>query len=111
MQFFLLYEENRQDRAATVIVGTVSNAPASLVAGLRTREGGFTSPFREELLFGKAVVKPKRPPDRGHLQLAQRDRHPGIRRQPARFEAAENVENRVDSVQGKWQVARFQIPE
>ena len=59
VQFFGSYEENRQDRDATVIAGTVSSAPASLVERLRAYEGVFTSPFREKLLFGKASMQPK----------------------------------------------------
>ena len=58
VQFFGSYEENRQDRASTVLVGNVSTAPPALVADLRTREGVFTSPFREKLLFAKGSWQP-----------------------------------------------------
>ena len=81
MQFFGSYEENRQDRAASVLAGTVSSAPPSLVERVRAYEGVFTSPFREKLLFGKGVASAEAgPAGRGHLQLAQRNRHPRLRR-------------------------------
>ena len=52
------YEENRQDRASQVILGSVSNAPPALLDALRTFEGTFTSPFRERLLFAKGTYQP-----------------------------------------------------
>jgi hypothetical protein len=106
MQFFGSYEENRQDRAANVLVGTVSTAPASLVSRLRGYEGVFTSPFREKLLFGKVSLQPKL----GHqAEVTYNWRNEtDIRGFGGRdsFETAENVENRVDSLQGKWQTAQ-----
>ena len=39
-------------------MGSVSTAPPSLVTDLRTREGVFTSPFREKLLFAKGSWQP-----------------------------------------------------
>lgn len=107
-QFFGSYEENRQDRQNTVTVGTITNAPAALVADLRRREGVFTSPFREKLLFGKGSWQPAQ----GHqaeMTYSWRN-ETDIRGFGGRtsFEAAENVRNRVDSVQGKWQFARSQ---
>jgi Carboxypeptidase regulatory-like domain len=105
MQFFGSYEENRQDRANTVTVGTVSTAPPSLVNQLRAYEGTFTSPFREKLLFGKASVQPKQGQ---HLEITYNWRDETDIRSfggQTSFESAENVKNRVDSVQGKWQVA------
>jgi hypothetical protein len=107
-QFFASYEENRQDRQNTVLVGTVSTAPPSLVADLRRREGVFTSPFREKLLFGKGSWQPAQ----GHqAEVTYSWRNETDIRGfggATSFEAAENVRNRVDSVQGKWQIARSQ---
>ncbi len=109
MQFFGSYEENRQDRAANVIVGTVSTAPASLVSRLQGYEGVFTSPFREKLLFGKVSLQPKL----GHqVEVTYNWRNEtdirgfGGQGGSNSFETAENVENRVDSLQGKWQTAQ-----
>jgi Carboxypeptidase regulatory-like domain/TonB dependent receptor len=107
-QFFGSYEENRQDRAGTVIVGTVSNAPAALIEQLRAFEGVFTSPFREKLLFGKASLQPKQG-QRAEITYNWRNetdiRGFGGQGGSNSFETAENVRNRVDSLQGKWQVA------
>jgi hypothetical protein len=102
-QFFASYEENRQDRANTVIVGTVSNAPAALVQDLLLHEGAFTSPFREKLLFAKGSWQPASG-QQVELSYNWRDETDirGFGGQTS-FEAAENVKNRVDSLQGKWQ--------
>jgi outer membrane receptor protein involved in Fe transport len=104
-QFFASYEENRQDRANTVLVGSVSSAPPALVADLRTREGVFVSPFREKLLFSKLSWQPAQ----GHqTEVTYNWRNETDIRGfggTTSFEAAENVRNRVDSVQGRWQVA------
>ncbi|MBI2220204.1 MAG: TonB-dependent receptor [Acidobacteria bacterium] len=105
VQFFGSYEENRQDRDSTVIAGTVSNAPPALVERLRTFEGTFTSPFREKLLFGKVSMQPA---SAQQLEVTYNWRdETDIRGFGGRtsFESAENVRNRVDSVQGKWQLA------
>jgi hypothetical protein len=104
-QFFGSYEENRQDRQNTVLVGTVSTAPPALVADLRAREGVFTSPFREKLLFTKGSFHP----GQGHqAEVTYSWRNETDIRGfggTTSFEAAENVRNRVDSLQGKWQMA------
>ncbi len=109
LQFFGSYEENRQDRAATVIVGTVSTAPASLVERLRAYEGVFTSPFREKLLFGKASLQPTQG-QQAEVTYNWRNetdiRGFGGAAASNSFETAENVRNRVDSLQGKWQMTR-----
>ena len=104
-QFFGSYEENRQDRQNTVLVGTVSTAPPALVADLQGREGVFTSPFREKLLFTKASFQPAQG-HQGEVTYSWRNETDirGFGGQTS-FEAAENVRNRVDSVQGKWQMA------
>lgn len=105
MHFFASFEENRQDRDNTVIVGTVSDAPASLLDQLRAQEGTFLSPFREKLLFAKGSLQP-RSGQNVEVTYSWRD-ETDIRGFGGRtsFEAAENVRNRVDSGQGKWQVA------
>jgi hypothetical protein len=111
-QFFGSYEENRQDRAGNVLVGTVSSAPASLVQRLRAFEGVFTSPFREKLLFGKATFQPA-VGQQGEITYNWRNetdiRGFGGQGGSNSFQTAENVRNRVDSLQGKWQIggARF----
>jgi hypothetical protein len=108
-QFFGSYEENRQDRAGSVLMGTVSTAPAALVERLRAFEGVFTSPFREKLLFGKISSQPGQGQ---HAELTYNWRNEtdirGFGGQGASnsFQTAENVKNRVDSLQGKWQLAR-----
>ena len=48
LQFFGSYEENRQDRAANVLVGTVSTAPASLVSAPARIRGGLHQPVPRE---------------------------------------------------------------
>jgi outer membrane receptor protein involved in Fe transport len=108
MQFFGSYEENRQDRDGTVIVGTVTGAPQALVDRLRAYEGTFTSPFREKLLFGKLSFQPRQA---HHLQATYNFRHEtdirgfGGQGGANSFETAENVRNRVDSLQTKYQIA------
>jgi hypothetical protein len=102
VQFFGSYEENRQDRANTVNVGTVSNAPPSLVERLRAFEGTFVSPFRENLLFGKVSMQPGAGQQ---VEVTYNWRNETDIRNfggLTSVEAAENVRNRVDSVQGKW---------
>ena len=105
-QFFGSYEENRQDRASTVLVGSVSTAPAALVADLRTREGVFTSPFRERLLFAKASWQPAQGQQAETTYSWRNETDIRGFGGTTSFEAAENVRNRVDSLQGKWQIAR-----
>ena len=108
MQFFGSYEENRQDRDGTVLVGTVTGAPQALVDRLRAYEGVFTSPFREKLLFGKLSFVPRRA---HQLQVTYNFRHEtdirgfGGQGGANSYETAENVRNRVDSLQAKYQIA------
>jgi outer membrane receptor protein involved in Fe transport len=108
MQFFGSYEENRQDRDGTVVVGTVTGAPQALVDRLRAYEGVFTSPFREKLLFGKLSFVPR---DAHSLQMTYNFRHEtdirgfGGQGGSNSYETAENVRNRVDSLQTKYQIA------
>ena len=106
-QFFGSYEENRQDRAGTVIVGSVSNVPAALMQRLLGYEGIFVSPFREKLLFAKLSSQPTQ----GHrLEGTYNWRNEtdirgfGGQGGSNSYQTAENVKNRVDSAQGKWQL-------
>ena len=110
-QFFASYEENRQDRAGNVLVGTVSTAPASLVQRLRAFEGLFISPFREKLLFAKTSV-PARPGSAGrnHLQLAQRNRHPRLRRAGRQQQLPDRRERAQPRRLGPGQVADRAAP-
>ena len=57
MQVFGSYEENRQDRAKRVFVGTTPFPPS--LDFLRDYEGTFLSPFREKLFFGKLTSQPR----------------------------------------------------
>ena len=108
MQFFASYEENRQDRDGTVIVGTVTGAPQALVDRLRAYEGVFTSPFRERLLFGKLSYQPRTGRD---IQVTYNLRNEtdirgfGGQGGANSYETAENVRNRVDAVQAKYQTS------
>jgi hypothetical protein len=108
MQFFGSYEENRQDRAASVLVGTVTTAPPSLVQRLRAFEGTFVSPFREKLLFAKTSFQPAQG-QQAEITYNWRN-ETDIRNFGApgsnSYQTAENVRNRVDSLQGKWQIGR-----
>ncbi len=108
MQFFGSYEENRQDRAGTVIVGTISGVPESVLTRLRPYEGTFISPFRERLLFGKLSFKP-RPTHQAEITYNLRNetdiRGFGGQGGANSFETAENVRNRVDSLLGKYLIA------
>jgi outer membrane receptor protein involved in Fe transport len=100
LQVFGSYEENRQDRAERVFLGTTPFPPT--LDFLRAYEGTFTSPFREKLFFGKLTSQPR---SGQALELSYSLRHEtdirGFGRQTS-FESAENVRNRVDSVLGKW---------
>jgi Carboxypeptidase regulatory-like domain/TonB dependent receptor len=109
MQFFASYEENRQERAGNVLVGTVSTAPESLVQRLRAFEGLFISPFREKLLFAKTSFQPRQG-QQAEITYNWRNetdiRGFGGQGASNSFQTAENVHNRVDSLQGKWQIAQ-----
>jgi Carboxypeptidase regulatory-like domain/TonB dependent receptor len=109
-QFFGAYEENRQDRASQVILGTVTNAPQPLIDALLPFEGTFTSPFREKLLFLKGTFQPTAGQS-AELTYNWRNEtdirgfgNQGATAQTS-FQSAENIRNRVDSVLGKYQVA------
>jgi hypothetical protein len=106
MQVFASYEENRQDRANRVFLGTTPFPPS--LDFLRAYEGTFTSPFREKLFFGKLTAQPRV----GHsLELSYSLRNETDIRsfgQQTSFDSAENVRNRVDSVLGKWMMPKRQ---
>ena len=102
LQVFGSYEENRQDRANRVFLGTTP-FPQSLEF-LRAFEGTFISPFREKLFFGKLSAQP-RPGHSAEVSYSLRN-ETDVRNfgQQTSFEAAENVRNRVDSILGKWAI-------
>ena len=103
LQVFGSYEENRQDRANRVFLGTTPFPPS--LDFLRDYEGTFVSPFREHLFFGKLTGQP-RPGQTAELSYSLRN-ETDIRSFGGQtsFESAENVRNRVDSLLGKWTVA------
>ena len=106
LQVFGSYEENRQDRANRVFLGTTP-FPESLNF-LRDYEGTFISPFREKLFFGKLTgAAAPGAVGRDQLQPAQRNRHQELRRanqlrvgrerpQPGRFGAGQ-MDHRPDA--------------
>jgi outer membrane receptor protein involved in Fe transport len=108
MQFFGSYEENRQDRAGTVVVGQITGVPAAVTARLLPYEGTFISPFRERLFFTKLSMQPR---NAHHAEVTYNLRNEtdirgfGGQGGSNSYETAENVRNRVDSVLGKYQVA------
>ncbi len=98
---FGAYEENRQNRDSQVFLGGTP-APASL--NLQQFQGTFPSQFREKLGFGKATYQPKvgQVVDLSYSLRTESDvRSFGNQ---TGFEAAEDVQNRVDSVLGRWLV-------
>jgi hypothetical protein len=72
----------------------------------------FTSPFREKLLFAKGSAQPRQG-QRAELTYNWRNetdiRGFGGQGASNSFETAENVRNRVDSLQGKWQLTGTQL--
>ena len=77
---------------------------------LRAFEGMFTSPFREKLLFGKIVASSPTQGQQAEVTYNWRNetdiRGFGGQGASNSYQTAENVNNRVDSLQGKWQLAR-----
>lgn len=58
VHFYASWELNSQNRANRVLLGgAAGSAPPALVNQLRPFEGFFTSPFRENLFFGKVSVQ------------------------------------------------------
>jgi hypothetical protein len=98
---FGAYEENRQNRESQVFLGGTPFPPS---LNLQQYAGTFPSEFREKLLFGKGTYQPKagQTVDLSYSLRTESDvRSFGDQ---TSFEAAENVENRVDSVLGRWAV-------
>lgn len=106
-QVFASYEQNRQNRDSQVFLGNRSvSGPPALIESLRRYEGTFTSPFREHLLFTKLSAQPRQDHT---LELTYSLRNETDVRgfgNDTSYEAAENVRNRVDTVNGRYQVAR-----
>jgi outer membrane receptor protein involved in Fe transport len=105
VQVFGSYEENRQDRDSQVVLGGTT-VPDSLRNTLTPYQGTFLSPFRERLAFVKLSAQPRQ----GHLtdltyNLRNETDIRGFGTETS-YEAAENVRNRVDSVLGRYQVAK-----
>jgi hypothetical protein len=102
VQMFASYEENRQDRANRVFLGTVPFPPS--LNFLRDYEGTFTSPFREKLFFGKLTSQPEAG-QTVELSYSLRNESDirGFGNQTS-FDSAEDVRNRVDSMLGRWLV-------
>jgi Carboxypeptidase regulatory-like domain/TonB dependent receptor-like, beta-barrel len=100
IQVFGSYEENRQDRANRVFVGSTPFPPS--LDFLRSYEGTFVSPFREKLFFAKLTAQPR---SGQAAEVSYSLRHETDIRsfgQQTSFDSAENVRNRVDSASGRW---------
>jgi hypothetical protein len=100
---FGAYEENRQDRQEQVFLGGTP-APPSL--NLQRYEGTFPADFREKLLFSKVTYQPQVGQQLELSYSLRTESDVGRFGSQTSFEAAENVENRVDSVLGRWQMPR-----
>lgn len=98
---FGAYEENRQNRNAQVFLGGTPFPPS---LDLRQFEGTFPAEFRERLLFAKGTYQPKvgQHVDLSYSLRTESDVRGFGGRQS--FEAAEDVQQRVDSVLGRWQL-------
>ncbi len=86
----------------------MTNVPAAVLQRVLAYEGVFVSPFREKLAFGKISSQPAQ----GHRVEGTYNwrnetdiRGFGGQGGANSFETSENVKNRVDSAQGKWQIA------
>ena len=98
---FGAYEENRQNRDSQVFLGGTSFPPA---LNLRRFEGTFPSQFRERLLFSKGTYQPKagQSIDVSYSLRTESDVR-GFGGGTS-FESAEDVQQHVHSVLGRWQV-------
>ena len=104
--FFGSYEGNDQDRAFNVIAGgspelqqQVEEASGRSISEF---EGSFTSPFRADFYFGKLTFLPD---DRNTIDLSANRREESDIQNfggTTSFEAAEDKQNRVDSVLLSW---------
>jgi outer membrane receptor protein involved in Fe transport len=98
---FGAYEENRQDRDSQVILG---GTPVPAELGLIRAEGTFPSRFRERLGFAKLTYQPRlgQSVDVSYSVRNEDDvRDFGAQ---TSFEAASDLDNRVDSILGRWQL-------
>ena len=106
-QFFGSYEENRQDRAGTARRHRLDRAGEPGAAPARLR-GRLHQPVPREAAVRQAIVPAAPGTAAGdHLQLAQRDRHPRIRR-PGRDQQLRDGGERQEPGRlgaGKWQIA------
>jgi Carboxypeptidase regulatory-like domain/TonB dependent receptor-like, beta-barrel len=100
MQGFGSYEENRQDHANRVFLGT-SPFPPSLNF-LRESEGTFISPFREKLAFAKLTTQPRSGQALEFSYSLRTETDIRSFGQQTSFDSAENVRNRVDSGLARW---------
>lgn len=101
LMVFGSYEGNRQNRDAQVFLGSVPFPPS---LPLRQQEGTFPAEFREHLLFTKGTYQPRpgQSVDVSYSLRTESDvRGFGDR---TSFESAEDVQQRVDSVLGRYQV-------
>ena len=98
---FGAYEENRQDRDSQVILG---GTPAPGELRLNRFEGTFPSEFRERLGFAKLTYQPS-PGQSLDVSYSVRNED-DVRDFGAQtsFEAASDLDNRVDSLLGRWQL-------
>jgi carboxypeptidase family protein/TonB-dependent receptor-like protein len=96
---FGAYEENRQDRDSQVILGGTPVPPGF---GLGRFEGTFPSQFRERLGFSKLTYQPS-PGQSMDVSYSVRTED-DVRDFGAQtsFEAASDLDNRVDSILGRW---------
>ena len=104
IQVFGSYEDNRQDRASRVFLGSTPFPPS--LDFLRASEGTFVSPFREHLFFGKVTSQPR---SGQALDVSFSTRYETDIRSfggQTSFDSAEDVRNHVDSVLGRWLVPR-----
>jgi outer membrane receptor protein involved in Fe transport len=105
-QLFASYEENRQDRANRVFVGTTPFPPS--LNFLRDYEGTFVSPFREKLFFGKVTSQPHTGQALEASYSLRNETDIRSFGQQTSFDSAENVRNRVDSGLGRWMLTGSQ---
>ena len=104
LQVFGSFEDNRQDRASRVFLGSTPFPPS--LNFLRESEGTFVSPFREHLFFGKVTSQPL---SGQALDVSFSTRYETDIRSfggQTSFDSAEDVRNHVDSALGRWLVPR-----
>ena len=98
---FGAYEENRQNRDAQVFLGGTSFPPS---LNLSRFEGTFPAEFRERLFFTKGTYQPRAG---HHVDVSYSRRIESDVRgfgDKTSFESAEDVQQQIDSVLGRWQM-------